>query len=192
MLIWHFLRPRLYNGRVHRVGIFSGTFDPVHQGHIAFAQEAIRARQLDKVYFSPEQHPRNKVEVTDIAVRVDQLERTLNSFPKLAVLRLDQPMFTIDDTLPKLLKQFGGAELSLLMGSDVSKGLSYWPSVQKLLNAMSLTIGLRGNDTEAEVRGWLTDILLTDKKPDIILVSTGFSHLSSSQFRNTLGNQPVN
>ncbi|HEU5121705.1 MAG TPA: adenylyltransferase/cytidyltransferase family protein, partial [Candidatus Saccharimonadales bacterium] len=55
---------------MRRIGIYSGTFDPVHYGHIAFAASAIRACNLDEVVFLPEPQPRYKAGVTDIAHRL--------------------------------------------------------------------------------------------------------------------------
>ena len=49
-----------------RIGIYAGTFDPVHAGHVAFALQSLEAAKLDRVYFLPERRPRGKRQVKNI------------------------------------------------------------------------------------------------------------------------------
>jgi nicotinate-nucleotide adenylyltransferase len=134
------------------IGIYSGTFDPIHNGHIAFCLEAISTGGLDKVIILPEETPRAKHNVTDMAHRVAMLERAVRPFPQLEVMQLDLAQFCVGGTLPELQRRFPDAELTLLVGSDVVETFAYrWPGLEKLLAAMSLAIGLRDNDTAEEV-----------------------------------------
>ncbi|HVI69805.1 MAG TPA: adenylyltransferase/cytidyltransferase family protein, partial [Magnetospirillaceae bacterium] len=56
-----------------RVGVFSGTFDPVHRGHLAFALSAQKRAQLDTVVFLPEHSPRGKIAVGSFTHRLEML-----------------------------------------------------------------------------------------------------------------------
>ena len=78
-----------------KVGIFSGTFDPVHAGHIAFALEAMESAGLDKVYFLPESMPRRKSGVTHYAHRLAMLELALKPYNKLSILELPDKQFSV-------------------------------------------------------------------------------------------------
>jgi nicotinate-nucleotide adenylyltransferase len=49
-----------------KIGIFAGTFDPIHEGHVAFAQAVLADLSLDKIYFLPERQPRRKTNVGKI------------------------------------------------------------------------------------------------------------------------------
>jgi cytidyltransferase-like protein len=60
-----------------RIGIYSGTFDPVHAGHMAFALQAMQEAKLDRLYFLPERRPRYKQGVEHFAHRVAMLERAI-------------------------------------------------------------------------------------------------------------------
>jgi len=132
-----------------RVGIYAGTFDPVHNGHIAFAQEALKTG-LDRVVFLPERMPRSKPSVTDYAHRVAMLQLAVQDHPGLEVAQMSHDQFTVGHTLPELRKQFGD-DLTLLMGSDVAATLVNWQNVETLLEQTALLIALRRDHTQADV-----------------------------------------
>jgi nicotinate-nucleotide adenylyltransferase len=166
------------------IGIFSGTFNPVHDGHIAFALEALTVCHLDKVVFMPEQSPRHKENPPDIAVRAAQLRQKISEYPQLEILILDQARFTVHETLPELHRLFGNVHLTLLLGSDVARGLADWPDIAELAADVSFAVGLRKDDTSEECEEIKRRIESKTGIPlDIAYIRTDFSHLSSSQLR---------
>jgi nicotinate-nucleotide adenylyltransferase len=135
-----------------RIGIYSGTFDPVHIGHITFGQAALTTCRLDEVVFIPESAPRNKTAVTDLNHRLAMLNYAVAPHKKLRALTLDTPRFTIAETLPLLRRMFSGAELTLLIGSDAAKTLLYrWEGLEQLLPEVRFAVGLRGSDTPRDI-----------------------------------------
>lgn len=129
-----------------RLGIYAGTFDPVHAGHIAFALQALQAAQLDTVYFLPERRPRDKQQVEHFGHRVAMLNRALGPHPQFEVLELVDVSFSVQRTVAQLQQQFDGDELVFLFGSDVVPGLADWPHADQLLANHELVIGLRAQD----------------------------------------------
>ena len=157
-----------------RTGIFSGTFDPVHSGHIAFALQAIEASKLDKVCFLPERLPRQKSEAEHFGHRSAMIARAIRPHSKLMLLELPDVHFTAQKTLPKLQKQFPRSQLVLLMGSDTAISLSTWPGIEQLLGQCELVIGLRSNQRMDEVRAALNSLpmhskttIITSIAPDV-------------------------
>ena len=135
-----------------RIGIFSGTFDPVHAGHVAFAQAALAACRLDRVVFAPEANPRAKPQVAPLEHRVAMLELALEGKADLSVLQLESIQFSVQQTLPELRALFPNDELTLLVGSDVVETFAYrWPGLDDLLQAMDLAVGLRTGADQAAV-----------------------------------------
>jgi nicotinate-nucleotide adenylyltransferase len=135
-----------------RIGIYSGTFDPVHVGHITFGTAALRVCRLDEVIFIPEPAPRNKQSVTELRHRLAMLQYAVAPYPKLRALTLETPRFTIAETLPLLRRLFPDAELTLLIGSDAAKTLLYrWEGLEQLLPEVAFAVGLRGNDTRRDI-----------------------------------------
>lgn len=134
-----------------RIGVYAGTFDPVHNGHVAFAKSAMEACGLDEVVFFLEEDPWRKPHVTDITHRHELLKLVVAGEPDLRVERLMVGRFTPRLVLPELKTLFGDSELVLLVGSDVAKTLSIWDNVGMLLPAVSLVVGLRREDTASDI-----------------------------------------
>lgn len=144
-----------------RIGIYAGTFDPVHNGHVAFARSALQQCGLDEVVFFLERYPWRKPDVTDISHRFSLLERALASEPGLRVVCLEVGRFTAKLVLPELKKLFGDDELVLLAGSDVAQTLHLWDHVGELLAAASMVFGLRGGDTARDVDAAMERLMQT-------------------------------
>jgi nicotinate-nucleotide adenylyltransferase len=126
-----------------RIGIYAGTFDPVHAGHITFALQSLQAAKLNKVYFLPERRPRDKQNVEHFGHRVAMLRRAIKPHPQFDVLELVDVSFSVERTLPFLQGQFPDSELVFLFGSDVIPGLADWPKASNLLKSGELVVGLR-------------------------------------------------
>ena len=134
-----------------RIGIYAGTFDPVHAGHIAFALQALAAADLDKVYFLPERQPRGKQGVEHFAHRLAMIKLAVQPYPQFETLDLPDINFSVRRTLPRLKQRFNGAQLVFLFGSDVLPGLQTWPDVDRLLLETELVIGLRAEADRADL-----------------------------------------
>lgn len=134
-----------------KVGIYSGTFDPVHDGHLAFAREALEQCGLDKVFFLVEPRPRRKQGVKSFEHRFHMVQLAIAHEPKFGTIMLEQQRFTATDTLPVLAERFKGAELHMLMGDDMLSHFADWPHVEELMRGVNFVIGLRHFD-EKEVR----------------------------------------
>ena len=166
-----------------RVGIYSGTFDPVHAGHIAFALQAATAAGLNRVYFVPERAPRGKRHVTHYAHRVAMIRRATRPYMQLEVLELEDKTFSVAHTLPRLRRDFPQSELVYLCGSDVIAHMAQWPHVARFLQQVELCVGRRGNETQLSIEQMLKTL------PPPLRVTFFDSHapaVSSSQVRAAL------
>jgi nicotinate-nucleotide adenylyltransferase len=119
------------HGRLPRIGIFGGTFDPPHIGHLIIATEFRYALSLDRLLFAPAGRPPHKEGqiVSDDEHRVAMLHLALADAPEFEVstvdLDRDGPSYTAD-TLGLLRNQLGPAELVFLMGEDSLRDLPTW------------------------------------------------------------------
>lgn len=133
-----------------KIGIFAGTFDPVHDGHLAFAREALRAG-LEKVMFLPEPRPRRKQGVRALEHRVAMVQQAVATESQMGTIALEQARFTVQDTLPLLQARFEGYKLVMLFGDDVMQHLVHWPHVNSLLEDCEMMIASRHqNATELD------------------------------------------
>ena len=141
------------------IGVYSGTFDPIHSGHIAFAQSAKSKSHLDAVIFLPEPQPRSKPTVTDLSHRIELLKRALANLPDLSVMSLPSEQFSVQQTLPELNAAFPDTTFTFLFGSDVIKTFrSGWPDLDILLRSAKLAIGMRAGDNEKEIKAIIKDL----------------------------------
>ena len=170
-----------------RIGIYSGTFDPVHKGHVAFALAAIEKAQLDTVYFAPEIKPRRKQHCTHIAHRIAMLRLAVRLHPKLEVLELPDANFAPQKTYARLRALFPTDEIVLLVGEDLLEHMHLWPYVDQLLPNIELAIGYR----KAHSKESLTNLMqkLPTQPKDYYFVTTQYGGISSMTIRQDLINK---
>ena len=164
-----------------RIGLFAGTFDPVHIGHIKLALEAVRKCNLDKVYFMPERQPSRKTTETDLKERVQRLKKATKDYRSLAVLEFPEEKFSVEATLPQLQTRFPNSELFLLLGSDVASQIPRWPKVEQLLASVNLIIALRGDDKKEGIEAKLHNLRV---QPKITFIKSPHPNISSTQVRS--------
>jgi nicotinate-nucleotide adenylyltransferase len=173
-----------------RIGIFAGTFDPIHKGHVTFALKAIESADLDKVYFLPETQPRGKYTVTHISHRVSMLQLATRSHSRLKVLELPDKKFDMVRTWPRLKNRFRGSQLLLLLGSDVFANLPSWPHVNQLFEDAGVIVGTKG---DRDIAHTLNSVVGLNKALwEVHLVESNHPAASSRIIRSSLaqGQQP--
>ncbi|HMB70269.1 MAG TPA: nicotinate-nucleotide adenylyltransferase, partial [bacterium] len=138
-----------------RLGIFGGTFDPIHLGHLILAELARYLLRLDEVLFVPARippHKGNSCSGADHRIRMTRLATEDN--PRFAVsdleLRREGPSYTVD-TLRALRDQRPGTEHYLLMGADSARDLESWKDHQVLLEDSTVVILGRPGVEEADL-----------------------------------------
>jgi nicotinate-nucleotide adenylyltransferase len=174
-----------------RVGIFSGTFDPVHRGHIAFALAALKQCNLDKIVLLPERSPRGKVGVSDFKHRLHMMRLAARPHRKLSVLTLEDQTFTVGVTLPQLQERYSGAQLVMLFGSDVVQTFGFrWPGLETLLAQVEIAVSTRAGETEEALRSIFDSF---DVKPITHFVHGPHAHVSATEVRkgDLQGIEPV-
>lgn len=166
-----------------RVGIYSGTFDPVHNGHVSFALQALDAAGLDEVVFLPEAVPRAKEGVTDISHRFELLKRSIEPFPNLSVRMLEVEQFCAYGALPELLDIFDGDELWMLLGSDVVHTFSYrWKDLDTIFQEMAMVIAIREGDNAKDIKKVFKN-LRTKVKPRYAIIDSPLADVNSTRIR---------
>lgn len=167
-----------------RIGIYAGTFDPVHVGHVTFALQAVVAAHLDMVYFMPEREPRHKVGTEHYGHRYAMLKRAVRPHAHLDVLDSTDKHFGVMRTLPRLRQHFPGDELVLLMGSDVARYLPQWPHVDQLVRNASFCVGLRATIDRVEVEKIFASLSVPAAR--LTIIESYAADISSSSVRQAL------
>lgn len=135
-----------------KIGLYGGTFDPIHFGHLNLAIQLMEGRGLDEVWFCPARCSPHKLDVesTSSSHRLNMLYLATAPLPQFRViddeLQRPGPSYTIDTVesiQKKLALEEPKATLYLLMGDDSIRGLHRWHKVDLLLQTVSLLIGCR-------------------------------------------------
>jgi nicotinate-nucleotide adenylyltransferase len=140
-----------------RIGLFGGSFDPVHQAHLALARQALVDLALDEVRWVPVGHAWQKARVmTPAAHREAMLKLAIAGEPRFVLERceLDRagPSYTLD-TVRALQSATPGATWFLLIGQDQYAGLHTWQGFDELLARVTLAVALRpGAAADADPR----------------------------------------
>lgn len=144
------MSPARGRGRARRprVGLFGGTFDPPHLGHLALAEWARLQLRLDRVVFvvaGDPPHKRGRVQ-TDPAQRLALTRRAVRGNPAFEVstveLRRKGPSYTVD-TVREFAEDGLGASLFLLMGADMFETFGTWVQPEEILRHAALAVALR-------------------------------------------------
>ncbi len=162
---------------MRHIGIYSGTFNPVHVGHLSFADKAYKIAALDKVVFLPEETPRGKANITPLAIRIRQLEESIDNL-RHEIYCASHPRFTIAETLIELRTKYLDAKLSFLIGSDLVAGLKNWPDIDQFIQEYQMIIGMRSTDDRQDV-----ETIMQDLGAQYIILNTPYAHVSSRQIR---------
>jgi nicotinate-nucleotide adenylyltransferase len=171
-----------YTGK--RIGIYAGTFNPVHAGHMAFALQALKAARLDQLVFLPERKPRHKSGVEHFGHRTAMLTRAIRPYPAFSVAEFDDRNFSVQRTLPKLQQTFPDARLVLLFGSDVIRHVPHWPLAEQLLESCELVIGIREGHSREQLLG---DIAAWEQAPrSLTLIESHAPDISASAIRDSM------
>jgi nicotinate-nucleotide adenylyltransferase len=137
------------------IGLFGGTFDPPHAGHLIVAQDAALALGLDRILFIPAAQPPHKraAAVTAAAVRVRMLELAVAEDNRFGIDRLELERggasYTVD-TLRALHGAQPGVQLTLLVGADQYAEFQTWREPDEIRRLARLAVLMRGGTTGPE------------------------------------------
>lgn len=130
-----------------RIGIFGGSFDPVHQGHLILAEQCREQGQLDRVLFIPAPRPPHKPQQTIASFehRVAMLRLALAGHTPFVIDTCEQDRPGLSYTVDTLryLHSRERAEWFLLLGGDSVRDLHLWRSPEVIASLCSLLIVAR-------------------------------------------------
>lgn len=169
-----------------RIGVYGGTFNPIHRGHLTAARAAADALGLEKVLLIPDNLPPHKELPAGSATGEDRLAMcrlTAGEVPGMEVLDLELrrsgPSYT-SDTLAELHAQYPDDELWLLVGSDMFLSLQEWHEPERILSLAGIAAfhRTRGDETErfAQQKAYLEQIygarVALLENPDVVEISS--------------------
>ena len=136
-----------------RIGLFGGSFDPVHAAHAALAEAALAELHLDEVRWIPAGQPWQKSRAMTAAVHREAMVRlAIAHQPRFVLDRIEieraGPSYTLD-TVRALAAAQPGTEWFLLIGQDQYAGLHTWHGWRELLGRVTLAVANRPGPVQA-------------------------------------------
>jgi nicotinate-nucleotide adenylyltransferase len=171
-----------------RLGVFGGTFDPPHIGHLILAQIACDALNLERVLFVPAAQPPHKQDqrVTAALHRFAMLQRAVQGNPRFEVSRVDMdrqgPHYT-SDMLSILRAQHRSYELFFLMGADSLNELTTWRAPEWILAQATLAVMRRPN-TAINLEALAARLPAVRER--VVIVDAPLIEISASTLRETV------
>ena len=166
-----------------KVGIYGGSFNPIHNGHIALAEAFLRQAELDEVWFmvSPQNPLKANARLLDDKIRFKMVQKVLKHKRNLIAcdyeFHLPKPSYTWD-TLQRLSNDFPQHQFTLLIGSDNWTAFDRWYHHEDILQNYKSVIYPR-----------LGDEIGKNELPDSVsLLNAEFINISSTEIRERIAN----
>lgn len=166
-----------------RIGIFGGTFDPPHVGHLLLAADARDTLKLDHLIFVPASSQPLKANTPAVASAQDRLEMVRLIVSDDANYQVDEAeiarkglSYTVD-TLEHLSARYRGAELFLLLGQDALESFAQWKNPERIRELATLAVMQRSGRGRPRVE---------NQSKGVVTVSTRRVDVSSTEIRERL------
>jgi nicotinate-nucleotide adenylyltransferase len=166
-----------------KIGLYFGTFNPIHVGHLTIANHMAEYSDLDKVWFvvTPHSPFKKKSSLLDNHHRFQMVDRAVEDYSKLRAsdieFNLPQPNYTIN-TLTYLEEKYPDYEFALIMGEDNLKSFHKWKNYELILERHHIYVYPRISDGKVESR--------FDNHPKIHSINSPIMQLSSTFIRKAI------
>ena len=150
-----------------KIGLYLGTFNPIHNGHIALANYFINNTDLDEVWvvLTPQNPFKKNNNLIQDNHRLEMANNTFNHLKNIKVsdieFQLDKPNYTID-TINRLSKDFPNQQFTLLIGEDNLVNFHHWKDYSKILDLVEVYVYPRTTDINIDQE------LITNNKINIL------------------------
>ncbi len=166
-----------------KIGLYFGTFNPIHVGHLTIANHLAEHSDLDQIWFvvTPLSPFKKKSSLLDNHQRLEMVYRATKDYSKLKPsdieFDLKQPNYTID-TLTYLFEKHPKLEFALIMGEDNLKSFQKWKNYELILESHSIYVYPRLTKGKINIQ--------FNNHPKIFKLSAPIMELSSTFIRNEI------
>ena len=164
-----------------KIGLYFGTFNPIHIGHLIIANHMVEHSDLDEIWMvvTPHNPFKKKKSLLDNHHRFEMVYRATENYSKIKPsnieFKLPQPNYTVY-TLAHISDVYPNKEFSLIMGEDNLKSLHKWKNYETILEHHHIYVYPRVSEGKTETQ--------FDKHPKIHTVAAPIVQISSTMIRN--------
>jgi nicotinate-nucleotide adenylyltransferase len=166
-----------------KIGLFGGSFDPIHTGHLILAQAAANVAGLSRVFFIPTAFPPHKrgVRLTDIETRARMVELAIADNPLFELSRIEAARrisYTHRTVRFFVDLGYGKLQIHLLIGSDSLEEISQWRRPREIFSHATILVMMR------QGRGRISEL---PAEAALICMTAGSNSISSTEIRALAG-----
>lgn len=175
--------------QTRKIGIMGGTFNPIHNGHLALADAAYKAFSLDIILFMPSGKSYMKQHVLDNSKRVTMVSKAIESVPyfELSTIEVERPGNTYtSETLQQLTQQNPDIQYYFIMGADSLFYIEKWRNPEIIFQLSTLICMVRDDYDMADIKKKGAE--LTQKGANILYLNMPKIDISSTDIRNRVKN----
>lgn len=149
---------------IRKVGILGGTFDPVHNGHLALAKAAGEICCLDEILMLPAALPPHKqgVDISEFSQRAAMLDIAVKELSGITVLRVEEllpvPSFTIDTLQYLKLHSPAPVEFYFICGADTFLDILSWKSYEKIIEEFNFIVFSRAGMSNKKLKSFIKNL----------------------------------
>lgn len=172
-----------------KIGIYGGTFDPIHFGHLNLAIQIKEKLELDEIWLVPAQINPLKTEATAASAsdRLQMLELAIENLPYVKLCRIELeragPSYTVD-TIQLLQETFPRHEFSLIIGLDSLARFEEWKNAEEIVRRVPLVVGKR-IEKDQKTPSFSTNYLI-QKAVEKGIVETSVMEISATDIRERI------
>ena len=167
-----------------KIGLFFGSFNPIHIGHLILANYILENSDMDELWFvvSPQSPFKEKKSLLKDHNRLDMVQLAIKNYPKMKAsnveFSLPQPSYTIN-TLTYLHEKYPDYSFALIMGEDNLDGLTKWKNSETLIKNHQIIVYPRSFEGEKKDNEYL-------QHENISLIQAPVIEISATQIRNMI------
>ena len=167
-----------------KIGLFFGSFNPIHIGHLILANYILENSDMDELWFvvSPQNPFKDKKSLLTDHNRLDMVQLAVKNYPKMRAsnveFSLPKPSYTID-TLTYLKEKYPNYSFALIMGEDNLDSLPKWKNAEKLMSDYQIIVYPRTFEGEKKDSEYL-------QHENVSIVNAPIIELSATEIRTMI------
>ena len=171
-----------------KIGLFFGSFNPIHIGHLILANYILENSDMEELWFvvSPQNPFKDKKSLLNDHNRLDMVQLSVKNYPKMRASNIEfslpKPSYTID-TLTYLNEKYPDYSFALIMGEDNLKSLPKWKNYEKLVSDYQIIVYPR--TFKGNISTSLNDSELRNHE-NISLINAPIIELSATEIRKMI------
>lgn len=172
-----------------RIGLYGGTFDPIHLGHLIVMENVINFMDLDRIIILPSSNPPHKKDkkITEVNTRVEMVSEAIKDNDKIVLSTFestDQVVRYTHDTIKYFTDSLKGHEIFYIMGEDSFMTIDTWKNYKYILDSNIIVFSREGVEPNSKLVKKVEQV--KKDNPNIFLINSLSINISSTLIRSLI------